>query len=80
VLVACHVSGRDQGFDVFDVESAFSTDSVLREEVVQRCSEELAVDEEFQGDWLVGVQEAVDQCGELVAFEVWDGSVSVLFG
>ena len=70
MLVACHVSRRDQGLDVFDVECAFGTDSVLCEEIVQRCSEELAIDEELQGDWLVGVQKAVDQCGELVAFEV----------
>jgi len=70
VLVACHVSRRDQGFDIFDVQSAFGTDTVLCEEIVQRCSKKLTIDKEFQGDRFVGVQKAVDQCGELVAFEV----------
>lgn len=80
MLVACHVSGRDQGFDIFYVKSAFCADSILCEEIVQRCSEELAIDEEFQGDRLVGVQKAVDQCGELVAFEVWVEVLVCCFG
>lgn len=43
---------------------------MLREEFVERCAEELAVDQEFQGDGSLGFQESVDQCGELVAFDI----------
>ena len=70
MLVACHMLGRNQSLDVFDVQCAFGADAILCEEVVQRCAQELTINQELQGDWLVGVQKAVDQCGELVAFEI----------
>lgn len=69
MFVACHVKWRDESLDVFYVQSVFCADTVLCEEVVQRCPEESAVDKELQGDWLFGLKKAVDQGGELIALE-----------
>lgn len=47
MLVARYVMRRDECLDVFDIEGAFGTNAVLCEEIVQRCPEELAIDQEF---------------------------------
>lgn len=56
MLIACHMLRRDQSFDIFDIQCAFRADAILCEEVVQRCAQELTINQELQGDWLLGVQ------------------------
>lgn len=76
MFVACHMKRRDESFHIFDIEGAFRADTILSEEVVQRCAKKLAVDEEFQRDGLVGVQKAIYQSRKLVTFEFCGMSVS----
>lgn len=63
---------RNQGFHIFDIESRFRGDAILCEKFIERRPEELAIDEEFQRDRFLGFQQPVDQCGELVTFEIWE--------
>jgi len=60
---------RELGADVFDAEGCFGGDAVFGEEVVDGGAEELAVDEEFEGDRGRGVEESVAEGGEGVAAE-----------
>lgn len=69
VLVTCHVERRDKCLDILDAERGLRADAVLREEVVQRGAQELAIDEEFEGDRACRFQQPVDEGGELVAAE-----------
>lgn len=57
----------DQGFDVFNVECRLGGNAILCEELVKGCPQKLAIDEEFQGDGLLCVQETVDEGRQLVA-------------
>lgn len=52
VLVRSNKKRWDEGFDIFDTQDSFCADAVLREEVIERGAEELAVDEELEGDGL----------------------------
>lgn len=65
VLKGGDVQRRDQGTGVFNVQRRFGGDAILCEEVVDRGAEELAVDEEFEGNRLFGVQEGVDEFREV---------------
>jgi hypothetical protein len=53
--------------DVFNVEGCFGGDTVFGQEVVDGRTEELAVDEEFEGNGRGGVEEGVAEGGEGVA-------------
>lgn len=58
------------GADVFDVQGCFGGDAVGGEEVVDGGAQELAVDEEFEGDWGGRFEEGVAEGGEGIAAEV----------
>lgn len=75
--VARHVERRDQSTHVFDAERGLRADAILREEFVQRRSEELAVDQEFQRDGTITVEESIDQGGKLVTAEFLRCSQSI---
>ena len=61
----------DQSLDIFDIESRLGRDAVSCEKVIERGTQKLAIDQEFQRNWLFGLEEAVHKRGELVAAEIW---------
>ena len=68
---------RELCADVFDIQGCFGGDAVFGEEVIDGGAEELAVDEEFEGNRGRGVEESVAESGESVAAESWRVVVSI---
>jgi len=67
VLERCDVRRRDESADVLDGQCGLGRDAVRGEKVVERGSEELAIDEEFEGNGLLGGEQSIDQSRKLIA-------------
>lgn len=53
---------------VFDVQGVFRINAVLREKLVDRGAQKLAVDEDVKRDTVrIAVQEVIDECRKLVS-------------
>ena len=57
----------NRGADVFDGEVGFSGDAIFGKELVDGGTQELAIDEELEGDRLLVFKEIVDKSGQGIA-------------
>jgi hypothetical protein len=70
------VRRRYQSAYIFDIQGSFGRDAVGGKELIDRGTEELAVDQELKGDGLFGLEQTVHQSGELVSTELCDSRQS----
>nr|POE63420.1 hypothetical protein CFP56_04323 [Quercus suber] len=79
MLVTGHMHRGDQSLDIFDGQGGLGTDPILRQILIERRPQELAIDQKFQGDGLFRLQKSVDERRQLVALEFWWDRVSWSF-
>lgn len=78
MFIARHIQRRDERFDVLDTEGRFRADAILCQKIVQRCAQELAIDQKLQRNRSFCFQESVHEGGELVAAEFYNELSAIL--
>lgn len=58
---------RNESAHVFDIQRRLGGHSIGGEEVIDGCAQELAIDEELEGDRTIGLEQAVDKSRELIS-------------